>query len=91
MESKDKLKETYIKNRAPNYFDEIIKIEDFDPVNILIDEKSYENILVYNISYKSLIDSMPSRIRLWWNYIFSFIWKWKIWFHFQQDEMVLQI
>ena len=64
MESKDKLKETYIKNRAPNYFDEIIKIEDFDPVNILIDEKSYENILVYNISYKSLIDSMPSRIRL---------------------------
>ena len=64
MESKDKLKETYIKNLAPNYFDEIIKIEDFDPVNILIDEKSYENILVYNISYKSLIDSMPSRIRL---------------------------
>ena len=35
------------------YFDDIIKIEDFDPDNILIDEKSYENILVYIISYKS--------------------------------------
>ena len=63
MESKDKLKETYIKNRTLYYFDDIIKMEDFDPVNILIDEKSFENILVYNISYKSLIDSMPSRIR----------------------------
>ena len=43
--------------------DDIIKIEDFDFNNILIDENSYENILVYNISYKSLIDSKPWRIR----------------------------
>ena len=27
--------------------------------NILIDEKSYKNIWVYNISYKTLIDSKP--------------------------------
>ena len=33
-------------------FDDVIKIEDFDP-DSLIDEKSYENILVYNFSYKS--------------------------------------
>ena len=33
-----------------------MKIEDFDLDNILIDEKSYESNLVYNISY-SLIDS----------------------------------
>ena len=33
-------------------------MEDFDPFNILIDTKSHENILVYNISYKSLIDSL---------------------------------
>ena len=30
-----------------------IKIEDFDHDNILIDEKSYENILVYNILCKN--------------------------------------
>ena len=41
----------------------IIKIEDFDLDNILIDEKSYEFILVCNISYKSLIDYKPLRIR----------------------------
>ena len=35
----------------------------FDFDNILIDEK-YENILGYNISHKSLIDSKPLRIRL---------------------------
>ena len=34
-----------------------IKIEDFDLDNILIDEKSYENILVYNISYQSPTDT----------------------------------
>ena len=42
---------------------DIIKIEDFDPENILIDEKSYENIFVYIISYKTLIDVKPLRIR----------------------------
>ena len=31
------------------YFDDIINIEDFDLNDILIDEKSYENILVCNI------------------------------------------
>ena len=32
------------------YFDEIIKIEDFN-FDILLDEKSYENILIYDVSY----------------------------------------
>ena len=45
------------------YFDDIIKIEDFDLDNILIDEKSYENISVYKISYTSLTESKPLRIR----------------------------
>ena len=40
----------------------MIKIEDFDLDNILIDEKSYEIILFCNISYKSLIDSKSLRI-----------------------------
>ena len=50
MDSSDELKETDIKNIKCYYFDNIIKIEDLDLDNILIDEKSYKNILVYNIS-----------------------------------------
>ena len=45
------------------YFDDIIKLEDFDLDNILIDEKSQVNILVYNISYKTSIDSKRFHIR----------------------------
>ena len=45
------------------YFDYKIKIEDFDLDNISIHEKSYENTLVYNTSYKSLIDFKPVHIR----------------------------
>ena len=51
------------KNHACSYFDNIINIKDFDFDNILLDEKSYENILVYDISYKSLIGAKPFRIR----------------------------
>ena len=40
-----------------------LKIEDFDLDKILTDEKSYEDILVYNIYYKSLNDSTFLRIR----------------------------
>ena len=32
------------------YFNDIIKIEDFDLDKILLDEKSYKDILIYNIS-----------------------------------------
>ena len=63
MESNDKLKEIVIKNCASYYFDDIINIEDFDLDNILVDEKLYENIFVYNILYKSLIDSKLLCIR----------------------------
>ena len=63
MESNDKLNEIDIKNRTCYYFNDIIEIEDFDLDNILIGEKSYESILFYNISYKSLIDTKPLRIR----------------------------
>ena len=44
-------------------FNDIIKIDNFDTDNILQDKKSSENILVYNISHKRLIDSKPLRIR----------------------------
>ena len=62
MESND-LKKVNIKNRTCYYFDDIIKLEDFDLDNILIDEKSHENILIYDISYKTSIGSKPWRIR----------------------------
>ena len=63
MESNGNSKENNIKNRACYYFDDIIKFEDFDIDYILINEKSYGNILVYKISYKTLIGSKPLRIR----------------------------
>ena len=63
MDSNNELKEIDIKNCTCYYFDDIIKIEDFDISDILIDQKSYENILVYNVSYKILIDSKPLCIR----------------------------
>ena len=47
MESNNKLKRIDIKNPTCYYFDGIIKIEDFDLGIMLIDEKSYENVLVY--------------------------------------------
>ena len=52
-----------MKNHKCYYFDDRIKIEDFDLDNILIYKKSYENILVYSISYKSLIHSKLLRVR----------------------------
>ena len=41
----------------------MIKFEDFNLNNILIDEKPYKNIFVYDISYKTLIDAKPMHIR----------------------------
>ena len=57
------MKEIDIKNCTCYYFDDIIKIEDFDLDGILMDEISYEKTLVYNILYKSLIDYKPLHIR----------------------------
>ena len=45
------------------FFDDIIKIKDFDFNNVLFDEKSYENILVYDILYETLIGAKPLLIR----------------------------
>ena len=53
----------FILNRTFYYFDDIIKLEDFDTDNILINKKSLENILIYKISYKTLIDLKPLRNR----------------------------
>ena len=49
------LKEINIKRCTCYYFDVIIKIEDFDFHDDLLDVKSYKNILIFDISYKTLI------------------------------------
>ena len=46
MDNNDELIEISIENCTRYYFDDIIKIKDFDFDNILIDEKSYDNFLV---------------------------------------------
>ena len=52
MESRFELKEIFIKNRVCYYFEDIINGTDINFSNILLDKKLYENISVYNISYK---------------------------------------
>ena len=44
------------------YFHDIIKFEDFDS-DILLDEKSYENTLIYDILHKTLIGAKALYIR----------------------------
>ena len=63
MDGNNELKNNNIKNCTCYCFDDTTKTDDFDRDNISIDEKSYENILVYNILYNSLIDFKPLRIR----------------------------
>ena len=55
MVSDDGLKEFDIINRAWYYFDDIFEIEHFDFTNTLLNEKWYVNILIFDVSYKTLI------------------------------------
>ena len=54
------------KNRTCYYFDDMIRDLHIDFDNILLDEKSYknryENILIYDISYKIFMVAKPLRI-----------------------------
>ena len=47
----NKVKDIGIKNRTYQLFNDIINIENFNPNNIKIDQKSYKNILTYSIGY----------------------------------------
>ena len=64
MKIKNELKEIDIKNRTFYYFDDIFTERDIYSADILLDEKIYENISVYNISYKALTGPKPLTIRL---------------------------
>ena len=50
-------------NRTPYYFGGLIKIEDFDFDNTLLDERLFEIILIYDILCKTLIGAKPLHIR----------------------------
>ena len=48
MESNDNSEDIDIKNRTCYFFDGLIKIENLDFNDILINDKSYENDFIYN-------------------------------------------
>ena len=57
----NKVKDINIKNYTYYFFDDIINVKNFDPINIKIDEKSYKNILIY-IRYVTIKDSKYAKI-----------------------------
>ena len=63
MKSKNELQEIDIKNRLYYYLDDIINGTKINFNNILLSKKLYENISVYNISYKTPTGPKPLRIR----------------------------
>ena len=67
MESKNELKEIDIKNRTCYFFDYIMRATD-RAGDILLDEKSYKtykNISIYDISYKTFMALITLRIRFY--------------------------
>ena len=62
MESNNELKEIDVKNCTCYYFGDIINISDFHLNNILLDEKSYEKILIYDVLYKKSNSAKPLRV-----------------------------
>ena len=54
----NELEKPSIKNCMCYYFNNIVKFEESDFDNVLLDKKSYENILIYSISYKTLIGAL---------------------------------
>ena len=52
------VKDILIKNQTYYFFNDIISIENFDPNNIKIDEKSYKNILYWICDYKKTLKNL---------------------------------
>ena len=59
----NEFKEVCIEIRSCYYFDDMIKLEDFDFDNILINVKSHKMFLIYDVLYKNLISPKNLRIR----------------------------
>ena len=61
MKSKDELKETDIKSRMYYYFDDLLRDREIDLSDVLLDENSHENILIYDIWYKAFMGAKKNR------------------------------
>ena len=59
---KSKIKSTNIKKQLYSFFNDMIKIKNFDLNNIKLDQKSYENIVIYCIGYVTIKDSKYVKI-----------------------------
>ena len=59
----NEFKEVCIEIRSCYYFDDMIKLEDFDFDNILINVKSHKMFLIYDVLYKNLISPKNLHIR----------------------------
>ena len=70
MESIDELKKIDIKILTCYYFDDIMRVIDIDFNNILLDEKSYKHLSIYNILYKNFMSKNP--LRIWFDKIDRF-------------------
>ena len=67
MEGKNELKEIDIKNCRCYFFDDIMSNRNIYSGNIFLHEKShkaYENILLYDISYKTFMSAKALQVRL---------------------------
>ena len=58
----NKAKDISIKSHTYYFFDNIIKIKNFDPNNIKMNETFYKNILIYYIGYVTIKDSKCVKI-----------------------------
>ena len=58
----NKVKDIDIKNHTYYFFNDIINIENVDPNNIKIDEKSCKDNLIYYIGYMTIKDSKCVKI-----------------------------
>ena len=56
MKQSNIVKGINIKNHTYYFFDDIVNIQEIDPNNIKIDEKSYKNIGVYYIAHVTIKD-----------------------------------
>ena len=63
IESKNEFVKIDIKNRTCYYFIDIMEVNDINIGIILLDKKSFGNILVSNFLYKKIMDAKPLRIR----------------------------
>ena len=80
----NEFKKVCMKNCSCYYFDDIVKLEDLDLDSSLIHAKSHENVLIYDIKFKTWVDPKPLRIRSFKTDGFiricdGLVWLWKIW------------